>query len=303
MLACFFSGCSNGQAKSQIPDENGSKKDTSTVDNGNPPPAESGSTGKRGVCFSPATSNFAGRIVALKPHWFYTWSNDDYTGLTNGIEYVPMLIGRNKYNINVINTLNTLYLQGKIKYVLGHNEPDLNNITPDQAVADWEFLCANINPGIKLVAPVPSNLNNTGGGVWLESFMAGCAAKGLRVDFLAAHIYGSRQPSVYIDPVVALYQKYGKQIWVTEFAVRRNNLNNTGWTMQTVFDMMFPQVLAAYEQMPEVFRYSWFSVGTQDRLDEGKLDLSMLVDIAGENLTMLGEYYRSVDPNEEAELP
>ena len=65
------------------------------------------------------------------------------------------------------NLVNSYTMAGKINYVLGFNEPELESqaiMTVDEAIALWPKL---EEIGVPLGSPAPAGLNNG----WLEEFM------------------------------------------------------------------------------------------------------------------------------------
>ncbi|MDR2816646.1 MAG: glycoside hydrolase family protein [Proteiniphilum sp.] len=258
---------------------------------------------KRGVCFSTSALDWANRIVSLKANWYYNWGNDDVTAGVKGVEYVPMIWGHTMVNKGVCDRINQMYSEGKIFYVLGFNEPDLkeeSNMSVAQALDDWEFLCNNLDKRIKLVSPAPSYPSRQ----WLVDFMNGAAARNLRVDYVAVHIYAGIGTSIYESAIRDVYNKFGKQVWITEFAPRDDNASSNGYNSYT----MEPQVLnfmktvaPKYEEMSEVFRYSWFSPGSETGMIG--LQTSRLTSGDGLTLTVLGDYYSTIQPNDNAALP
>ena len=56
-------------------------------------------------------------------------------------------------------------------------------------------------------------------GDWLKEFMEEAAAKDLRVDFITMHSYPSPNSDSFLENVQKLYDRYGKPIWITEYAV------------------------------------------------------------------------------------
>jgi hypothetical protein len=285
--------CTKAQQISDLPEDINKPQDT---------PA--GRTAeKRGVCFSTGALNWADRVVRLKANWYYNWGNDDVTAGVKGVEYVPMVWGHTMVNKGVCDRINQMYSEGKIFYVLGFNEPDLSqeaNMSVTQALEDWEFLCNNLDKRIKLVSPAPSYPSRQ----WLVDFMNGAASRGLRVDYVAVHIYAGIGTSIYESAIRDVYNKFGKQVWITEFAPRDDNAAANGYNSYT----MDPQVLnfiktvaPKYEEMSEVFRYSWFSPGSETGMIG--LQTSRLTAGDGLSLTVLGNYYNTIAPNTNAALP
>lgn len=259
-------------------------------------------TKKRGVGFSLSTScgSWWENIINLKANWYYTWGltgcQDPYA--PKNAEFVPMFWGHSSVTDANIQLVNDLYRQKKIFYVLGFNEPDLkaeSNMSVAQALEDWKKLSEGLDPGIKLVSPAMS----WPGATWFNDFMNGVQSQRLRMDYIALHIYMGQSPKTYTDQVKKIYATYGKKCWITEFAPRDDSATSgkpetNKWSEEWIRNNFIVPVITDYEAMDEVFRYSWFS-GSPTMAG---LWTSMLVDKEGK-LTSLGEYYKTVQPNEQ----
>jgi RNA polymerase sigma factor (sigma-70 family) len=168
-----------------------------------------------------AVWKFAGSKAALKDvgaSWYYTWAvhNNDAPGPA-GVEFVPMIWGGN--NVDDA-TLKQAKAEGDT--LLGFNEPDLaeqSNMTVEAALAAWPKLEAT---GMKLVSPAVAYGGDTPGG-WLDRFMKGASDKGLRVDAIALHWYGSdfsaASVNQFLGYVDAVHKRYKKPIWITEYGL------------------------------------------------------------------------------------
>ena len=68
------------------------------------------------------------------------------------------------------------------------------------------------------MSPAPAG-GSTG---WFDPFFEACEALGCRIDYLATHDYPADYPG-NVDEVMnrleLLHKRYGKKIWLTEFAV------------------------------------------------------------------------------------
>ena len=250
-------------------------------------------TAKRGVCMSTSSMDFAARLVGLKANWYYTWGLEP-SGNVGGVEFVPMFWGASSVTKDNCDKVNKLYEEGKAFYVLGFNEPDLSeeaSMSVSDALDKWEFLCENLDSRIKLVSPAPSYPTRA----WLDEFMAGVKERGLRCDYVAVHMYAGIGTENYQSVIRNVYNKYGKKVWITEFAPRDDNAKNSGYNSYTVARVLsqMQTLLPAYESMSEVFRYSWFGCASDTMLG---LISSRFYDSDGK-ITELGEYYASLNPN------
>lgn len=245
-------------------------------------------------------------IVNLKSHWFYTWGtfipDDQLNNVPQNCDFVPMFWNGAAVTQTNVDKINALYADGKIKYVLGFNEPDLTNeanMSVTDALTKWKFLCDNLNPGIKLISPATSypSISETS---WMTQFMAGVAAQSLRVDYIGVHIYQPNTASLFTDPVKNVYEKWGKKVWITEFGVRDDNATSVATNKYTPAQMLsFAQaLLPELEKMEAVDRYAWFNAG----LDMKGLWPCALIDANGLP-TALGDYYGSLHPNKDIVSP
>ena len=287
-IAAICFGCTKAQMISDLP-EDINKPDSA--------PTEV-STAKRGVCQSTNSSDFAPRLVQLKANWYYTWGLEPSQEV-DGVEFVPMFWGANNVTADNCRKVNELFEQGKIYYVLGFNEPDLkeeSNLSVAAALEKWEFLCNNLDPRIKLVSPAPSYPTRA----WLDDFMAGVKEKGLRCDYVAVHMYAGIGTTNYQSVIKDVYNKYGKKVWITEFAPRDDNAKNAGYNSYTISRVLSQMqvLLPAYEQMNEVFRYSWFGCASSSMI--GLVSSRFFGDDG--NITELGTYYAGLNPNDKIKL-
>ena len=65
-----------------------------------------------------------------------------------------------------------------------------------------------------MVSPAPAGGNTN----WFDPFFEACENLGFRIDYLATHDYVGDVDKV-MDKLELLYNRYGKKIWLTEFAV------------------------------------------------------------------------------------
>lgn len=242
-------------------------------------------------------------VINMSPHWFYTWGtfipDNQLADLPQNVDFVPMLWNGAAVNLANIDKLNALYEKGEIKYVLGFNEPDLTNeanMSVEDALNKWQFLCDNLNPEIKLISPstsYPSLAEDS----WMVKFMEGIEARQLRIDYIAVHIYQPNTVTNFTNPIKAVYEKWNKKVWVTEFGVRDDNTGgDPAKNRYTAAQMLAfaQQLLPELEKMEAVDRYAWFNASpTMSGLWPcGLIDANGLP-------TIVGEYYRALHPNEE----
>ncbi len=204
---------------------------------------------------------FAGVGSALRKSgvsWYYTWSvYHPKIVAPRGVGFVPMIWG----SANVTTRqLRTARHEGHL--LLGFNEPDLpaqSNMAVSQALALWPRLMAT---GMRLGSPAVAGEGATPGG-WLDRFMSGAARRHYRVNFITLHWYGrdfstATAVSELKSYIQAVWLRYHKPIWLTEFALWRFG--------PSVFPS--PRGQAAFvtastamlERLPYVWRYAWFAL-------------------------------------------
>lgn len=247
----------------------------------NTPVTEVGLT-KKGAAFSNNSLRWSHKTSELGAHWMYSWGNIMRDEIPENVEFVPMFWGRGSVTQENINRIKQLVAEGKVKYVLGFNEPDgadQANMSVDEAIALWPML---EQIGVPLVSPATVNPNNA----WMQEFMRRADAQGLRVDHVAVHHYGGASVTAFIDKLKQTYQAYNRPIWVTEFAVAdwsATTAANNRYSQTEVLAFM-DEALKAMDEIKWVHRYAWFD-GRQ-----APLRPSALFDEDG-NITPVGQLY------------
>ncbi|WP_306215311.1 sigma-70 family RNA polymerase sigma factor [Actinoplanes sp. RD1] len=225
-------------------------------------------SGKKGV----GTWEFSGVQGALEDvgaKWYYNWSpNNDSMPGPAGVEFVPMIWG--KANVTSA-TLAEVKREGD-GTLLGFNEPDMGgqaNMSVEDALAAWPKLEAT---GMRLGAPAVAYGGDTEDG-WLDRFMDGAKAKGLKVDFIPIHWYGSDFSDAavgqFLGYVDAVHKKYGLPIWVTEFGLM--NFSGSPKYPTAAQEVAFIEgTTKGLESRSYVERYAWFGLpAVGDSVDFG----------------------------------
>jgi Glycosyl hydrolase catalytic core len=218
-------------------------------------------TPKKGVSawyFPPITA----ALADVRASWYYTWAatRGNVVGPA-GVEFVPMIWGADAVKQS---TLDQAKSQGTS--LLGFNEPDLkeqSNLSVAAALDLWPQLQ---NTGLRLGSPAPAYGAATAGS-WFDQFMAGANSRGYRVDFIALHWYGSdfgpaatSQLKSYLQ---AVYNRYHKPIWLTEYAL----INFSGSSKYPTPEQQAAFVTASVamlESLSYVERYAWFALPATD---------------------------------------
>ena len=129
--------------------------------------------------------------------------------------FVPMV-----WNFNALHEGN-LTIENEAVAVLGFNEPnhkEQSNMSGADAAILWKTIQQQ-SRGKPLVSPAaaPCGGNTCVGSVnhWFDEFFRHC--NGCKVDYLATHIYNCNANKI-MQYLKGLYDRYGKKIWLTEFA-------------------------------------------------------------------------------------
>jgi hypothetical protein len=214
---------------------------------------------KRGLAYGHLTEK---DLQVLEPgvSWWYNWYHQPENTVSNvyqnyGFEFVPMAWngGYNKTGL-----MNFLSAHPDVKYILGWNEPNFlsqANMTPSQAAAGWKDLEAIADSfHLKIVGPAVNYCDVcvdsiTDPVAYLDSFFIKCPD--CRVDYIAVHNYMGNVSA--LQWYIGLFKKYGKPIWLTEFANWENNP-----TVQQQKSYLIGAV-DYLESDTSVFRYAWFT--------------------------------------------
>ncbi|HEX3786374.1 MAG TPA: sigma-70 family RNA polymerase sigma factor [Pseudonocardiaceae bacterium] len=222
-----------------------------------PPPAQSSRKGVSTWYFDGVTS----ALHDVGASWYYNWSSTR-SNITApaGVEYVPMIWGAGSVTAS---TLAQAKQQGS--ELLGFNEPDESgqaNMSVSQALDLWPQLEAT---GMRLGSPAVAFGGDTPGG-WLDQFMSGAATKGYRVDFITLHWYGSDFGSAAVGQlesyVKAVYNRYHKPIWLTEYALI-NFGSGAKYPTQAQQAAFATGSTAMLDSLSYVERYAWFALPSQ----------------------------------------
>ncbi|MDD4968999.1 MAG: glycosyl hydrolase [Paludibacter sp.] len=229
--------------------------------------------------------------------WDYNW------GFTPGyqiasvfdpyIDYIPMSWS----GVDTVQ-LKTFYsTHPNIKYILGFNEPNFKqqaNLTPTQAASKWKLIerIASLYD-LKIVGPALNYAPATGAvsenGVtytdpikYMDDFIKACPT--CKFDYIGVHNYMNSELAV--EGNIALYKKYNKPIWLTEFCEYDGTQTLTPDTQK---DYMV-ELLNYLENDPDIYRYSWF-IGRNGGGDTAFPYNSLLTNNDRGVLTELGDIY------------
>lgn len=190
--------------------------------------------------------------------WYYDWANTRQNiTAPSGVEFVPMMWGAAS-----VTSANLAQAEQQGTELLGFNEPDMSsqaNMTVTQALGLWPELAAT---GMRLGSPAVAYGGDTPGG-WLDQFMSGAASRGYRVDFITLHWYGSDFGPAAVGQlknyVQAVYNRYHKPIWLTEYALI-NFGSGQRYPTQAQQAAFVTGSTAMLDSLPYVERYAWFAL-------------------------------------------
>lgn len=241
--------------------------------------------------------------------WWYNWATQPELAIRStyskyDVDFTPMA-----WNSSGISGVSSWAdKDSMIRYILGFNEPNFKeqaNMTPKQSAAAWPSLQKIAQKhNLKIVSPAVNYCGNcvSEGGTtynnpftYLDHFFAACDT--CQVDYIGLHWYGSGNSIVsYVNNA----RKYGKPIWMTEFA---------SWDdsnpVKTVADQKkyLAGAVNFLERDSAVYRYSWFIGRTSGGATAFPyLDLYAATGM----LTELGQLYMDIpvyDPNQRFQVP
>ncbi len=215
---------------------------------------------KKGAC---ATNNT--QRDALNGSWFYDWGINDVS--TTSYDYTPMIWGAySSIETSITNVVDNTNLTN----FLAFNEPDSRGQSggsgggmADDATLAVPFYKKMLRAGMRMGSPATTENEYR---FWLQDFVTSANTEKLRIDFIAVHWYdwgnwtsSSRDNNVnavgifnrfksYID---AVYTRYGKPIWITEFNA---NPNRTSAVQEAFMRLALPWL----DANNKVERYAFF---------------------------------------------
>ena len=229
--------------------------------------------------------------------WFYNWGQTP--GLTVATVFDPFMdfLPMAWNGLDSVVMKNFYSTHPDIKYILGFNEPNFKaqaNLTPTQAAAKWPLIerIAGLYH-LKIVGPALNYAPATGAvsenGVtytdpiqYMDDFIKVCPT--CHFDYIAVHNYMNSENAVEAN--LALFKKYNKPIWLTEFC--EYDATQT-LTPDTQKDYMV-QLLSYLENDSSIYRYSWF-IGRNGGGDSAFPYNSILTTNNRGVLTELGDIY------------
>ena len=151
-------------------------------------------------------------------NWAYNY--DDHTGvaLPAWMNFVPMIHDAYWEPLSDVQSRAAGWRsQVPPAYLLTYNEPDNStagggaNMTTGEVISLWPQLQAL---GVPLVSPATQNTFDS----WAYDFFNQIATNNYRVDYTAAHMYQSPNAGALIGNLQAVYNTWGRPVWLTEFS-------------------------------------------------------------------------------------
>jgi len=229
--------------------------------------------------------------------WVYNWGFTPNFQVAAAIdpylEFIPMCWS----GVDTVQLKAFYSTHPNIKYILGFNEPNFKqqaNLTPTQAASKWmliERIASLYN--LKIVGPALNYAPATGAvsenGVtytdpikYMDDFIKACPT--CKFDYIGVHNYMNSELAV--EGNIALYKKYNKPIWLTEFCEYDGTQTLTPDTQK---DYMV-ELLNYLENDPDIYRYSWF-IGRNGAGETAFPYNSLLTNNDKGVLTELGDIY------------
>jgi hypothetical protein len=157
-----------------------------------------------------------------------------------------------------------------VRFLQGFNEPSMPaqaSLTPLEAAIYWwqiDNLAQSFNPPLRLVGPSMVSWNAEGGSDWLDEFFALLDPKlKARIEFLGQHDYSGNVNQIKRRSEAA-YAKYGRRVWLNEFAVGRLALKGEEKASRTQQNNFLKEALPMLDSTFAIYRYAWYSTRNGD---------------------------------------
>jgi len=225
---------------------------------------------KKGFVYDLSDPNFVSKLTSVNPKWYYTWGLHGSPQVS--LPFVPMSWGKG--------SLPSVHSP----VMLGFNEPDgaaQSNLTVQQALSLWTSVTSC---GDRIGSPATAGNPSTTGS-WLEQFMDAAP----KVDFICVHWYAPPNAASFLAEIDAIWTKYQKPIWITEFAVSDWSGKFPGGFAPSLVETFMIQACYGLDSRPYVERYSWKTRTPEDP----HMGTSAIFNDDG-SLTPLGRIYASI---------
>lgn len=153
---------------------------------------------------------------SLQLNWAYNYDDHTGTSLPTAVNYVPMIYAAQYWETlgDAQSRASGWTNSAQPDYLLAFNEPDnatQSNASTNGVISLWPQIQALNLP---IVSPSPQNTFDA----WEYNFFTLIANNNYRVDYTAAHMYQSPNASSLISNCKAVYNDWGRPVWLTEFS-------------------------------------------------------------------------------------
>ena len=209
------------------------------------------------------------RALNLQSNWYFNWGPipmDCKRPFTK--EFAPMIwtCWRGNCTNHLPPNFRELWKAAGVKFLQGYNEPSLprqGSLTPREGAELWkqiDELALSFSPPLRLVGPAMVGWSSRGGSGWLEEFLSLLSPQMRdRIEFLSQHDYSGSVKRIKKN-ADACYEKYGKKVWLTEFAVGRRSLGGNRMIASREDQNTFlRKALRMLDSADSIYRYAWYS--------------------------------------------
>ena len=151
----------------------------------------------------------------LELAWAYNYNDNTGVALPNSVGFAPMIHDASWEPLSDVQARTPGWLaQTPPDYLLTYNEPDnasQANMSTNQVIGLWPALEA-------LQLPLVGPSEQTTLGSWENNYYSLMAANNYRVDYSAVHEYVPPNAASLIADCQAVYNAYGRPVWLTEFS-------------------------------------------------------------------------------------
>lgn len=216
--------------------------------------------------------------------WYYNWRTDHLwapTGAQRTVPFYPTIAKEEN--------LNNTIASDAANILFGFNEPDnkdMANMTVDRAIQLWPELMSH---NIPLCSPSPTTGQALSDTSWLSQFMQKAKAKNYRVDYICVHYYAeSTDPSLFKKFLEDVYNKYGKEVIVTEWSLV--DWNNPGRFSVDQIAQYANDATIMMDSLSFVKMHAWFSATEYNQYGNIRTHLFD----QSNNLTAIGEVFEKL---------
>ena len=226
----------------------------------------------------------ADQVKEMNISWYYNWSVNPLSDVTERAEYIPMIWGNANENSTGDRKKEWEFIKNNgwknYRYLLMYNEPDFKdqaNMTPEQAVENWKNIQPIVeNEKIDVSSPcvaIPTvfyedenNDYQTIGG-WFGKFNQLMKGKNYNDEFTAVHFYFDYPGDWILDIFKRIYEYTGKKLWITEWGVAQwSQVQNFDWVggpdegnwQREIIEKFVKEILPILDKTDYIERYAWF---------------------------------------------